>query len=67
MTDLHDAAESDDLNKCRKLIEQGADVNAEDECGRTPLHFAADEGISRGLNVGPMSMPKIMMDTRRCM
>ena len=40
MTSLHDAAERGNLKKCRKLIEQGADVNAKDEDGCTPLHKA---------------------------
>ena len=44
MTDLHDAAKAGNLNKCRKLIEQAADVNAKDDSGETTLHWAAKYG-----------------------
>ena len=35
MTDLHDAVKNGDLNKCRDLIEKGADVNAKDHLENT--------------------------------
>ena len=41
---LLDAAEIGDVEVCRLLIEQGADVNATDDGGITPLHCAATEG-----------------------
>ena len=40
MTDLHDAVKSGDLNKCKELIQHGADVNAK-KYDETPLHEAA--------------------------
>lgn len=38
---LHDAAYEGDTETCKTLIEQGADVNAKDKYGDTPLHKAA--------------------------
>lgn len=35
----------------RALIDAGADVNAKDEDGQTPLHYAADRGHSEALKV----------------
>ena len=42
MTELHDAAESGDLNKSRKLID---DVNAKDWYEETPLLLGMDISI----------------------
>ena len=41
ITPLHQAAQAGDIDKVRILISEGADVNAKDEFGITPLHEAA--------------------------
>jgi ankyrin repeat protein len=42
--DLHATARAGDLDKLRKQIQQGGNVNARDEGNRTALHWAAHEG-----------------------
>jgi ankyrin repeat protein len=39
---LHAAAYSENVKMVEKLIEYGADINAEDSLGRTPLYFASE-------------------------
>lgn len=46
---MHFAAESDNENIVRTLIEHGACVNVWDSCGRTPLHFASDHESIRDI------------------
>ena len=41
MNKLHNAAESGDLERCKKLIKDGINVNAIDKWGNTPLHKAS--------------------------
>lgn len=40
---LHQAAFDNDVQAARRLIAEGADVNAQDRAGYTPLHLAAQE------------------------
>lgn len=42
-TDLHFAAQRGDISDVRRLVEEGADVNIQDENGNTPLKFASAE------------------------
>ena len=42
--DLHGAARAGDVEKLKKQISSGANVNARDEGNRTALHWAAHEG-----------------------
>jgi ankyrin repeat protein len=41
---LLEAAKNGDLIKVQTLLEKGANPNAEDDAGLTPLHYAADLG-----------------------
>jgi ankyrin repeat protein len=40
---LHYAALKNDVEAARRLLADGADPNAADKAGFTPLHFAAQE------------------------
>lgn len=40
---LHFAAREGDVEKCVRLIASGFDVNAFDDIGKTPLHYAAEK------------------------
>ncbi len=41
---LIEAVQNGDLDLVKRLISKGADVNAKDKYGKTPLHYADDEG-----------------------
>jgi ankyrin repeat protein len=64
---LHFAADEGDLIKCTQLIGDGFDVNAFDDLGKTPLHYAAKNEhfdivallLSRGANVNAHHEPTI--------
>ncbi|MEM4875102.1 MAG: ankyrin repeat domain-containing protein [Thermofilaceae archaeon] len=46
MSELHEAVREGDLQRVKKLLERGANVNAKDDtfASNTPLHYAAMEG-----------------------
>ena len=48
---LFKACTDGDLEKVKGLIEQGADVNAKDKYGYTPLHFAVGNGYPKIVEV----------------
>jgi len=39
--ELHEAVEEEDIEAVKQHLADGADVNAKDEIGMTPLHWAA--------------------------
>ena len=47
LRELHDAVAAGDLEKAENLISEGADVNAEDEFGRTPLDYAESKSMEK--------------------
>ena len=46
---LHEASERGLLERVRELLVQGADVSAQDEMGRTPLHVASTAAVAQVL------------------
>jgi ankyrin repeat protein len=47
--DLFDACEDGDLEKAKRLIEKGADINAKDNDGWTPLHYACGHNGNKAI------------------
>ena len=45
LPELHAAAYEGDVKRVRKLLEEGANPNARDEYGRTPLYYAASRDV----------------------
>ncbi len=60
---LHDAAKTGDIEAAKRLIAQGAALNAQDDLLKTPLHYATATGklelvkllVEAGANVNAMS------------
>jgi ankyrin repeat protein len=57
-TPLHQAVSWWELDMAKLLLEAGADVNARDEQGNTPLQRAVDEGWRGGLEVAELLVSK---------
>jgi ankyrin repeat protein len=49
VTDLHFAAQAGDVEAIARLVAAGADVNARDEHGNTPLKYASAEPVPAAL------------------
>jgi ankyrin repeat protein len=64
---LHAAAQNGDLERLRDLLARGCDLNAFDDLGKTPLHYAAAADrpevvrylLERGANVNAHHAPSI--------
>jgi ankyrin repeat protein len=59
---IHDSAANSDLTGVQAELDKGVDVNAKDEFGRTPLHYAATKEIAelliaKGADVNAKDMP----------
>lgn len=50
-TALLSAAENNDIEQVRRLLDQGADINSRNDCGCTPLHIAAGQNEDRGFDM----------------
>jgi len=47
---LFEAVENDDLDQVKELISNGADVNAKEENGFTPLYYAKEKLKTKNLS-----------------
>ena len=56
-SDLHFAAHDGNITKVRCLLAEGRSPNAFDEISKTPLHYAAEGGISTSCECSSKRVP----------
>ena len=61
-TPLHEAAMENSLDVARLLIEKGADIDAEDDYGQTPLHLAAGWNTENGETPLHLDVASLLID-----
>jgi hypothetical protein len=63
---LHIAAQDGDLGRVEVLVQEGSLLNALDELGKTPLHYAAEGDIWRSSDIywSPVLTPTHVMKAR---
>ncbi|KAL2608630.1 hypothetical protein R1flu_027203 [Riccia fluitans] len=64
-TDLHLAVKENDVPHIRKLIEDGAELDARDKFGRTPLHWALVYGHLEAARVLILNTDKVALEDSR--
>ena len=51
LSDIHQATLEGKIEKVKRMVEEGVDVNSGDEYGRTPLHLASEENHNIDMGV----------------